>query len=987
EVLIDDLANYYGPDSWPGQITGTASDELSGVDKVWVAICYTQGGIVRCWDGDSWAAPAAGGVIWVEATYNNGTWSYNISEEAFERLDGTEFEVSVMASDEAANQAEGTGDSFTWDSVAPNLSVNPFAKQYYGFWSWPEIDSVTGTASDYISGIYMIALTFCYTENTTKYCWCGETLGWGDECSPAVFRPEYNENDGTWSMNVDAGIFYNKVLDGKQINAIAVAIDNAKNESEEAIKSFIWDETAPEVTIDEFDAIYGPGIWPDWITGTASDELSDINFVTLQICYTNGSTYCWNGFDWVESEITVYPTYNAESDTWIYDINHDAFENLNGIQINVIANAVDNASNFLSEPTSDSFIWDGEGPESSVHNLNEYYGPENWPGTITGSVTDELSEVGEVRVAICYEDEEEDVWCWDGYNWETPTEDVIWIEATYNNGTWSYNISEEAFTGLDGHQIVVRVKASDSVGNEEEGNGASFVWDETGPVVTIDDLEDYYGPNSWPGQITGTASDGDNGSGVGLLVLTLCYAENETKYCWKGDTWAEGEPAPLHPDYDEENEEWSLDVIANFFGGLGGKRIDVSVVGVDIVGNESDPAEASFTWDETAPTVDINPIESTWTGEPIGVDIIASDEENGSGVYAFYYVMVEKEDECPAVGSDDYTEVKAISGRLTIHQDGEWMICAYAKDNAGNVPEQPTSTGPYQYDAGAPVLEEEGSMYSHADKVLALLFDDELTALADEPIIYVSYDPEIEGFAIDEGDICSIDEEKNNFVVCILSTVHRDLIQSWYLEGHRELYIFVGAETVEDKAGNPNPDTTTTITGEAWIPQGQGEIVLEQGWNFISVPLPLANDSTEEVLGLEEGDAVYYYFNGSWTQPEKIEPLKGYLVYKATPSTRELTYDYDCSIQQVPPTVTVVGNKWNMIGPPKGGGESGEIPIDDFLKPELYNYVSDRIFTYSNVLGSYILVTENVNVGTGYWVFFRSTATIPGTPCYTEELI
>ncbi|MCX8190427.1 MAG: hypothetical protein N3F05_04350 [Candidatus Diapherotrites archaeon] len=511
----------------------------------------------------------------------------------------------------------------------------------------------------------------------------------------------------------------------------------------------------------------------------------------------------------------------------------------------------------------------GDGPICGFTNLTKsFYGPISWPDEITGTASYGNSGVDEVRIAICYDTDS----CWDGDSWE---EGVSWVSANYEGGTWSYSIEHEIFENayLNGEQINVRVKAIVD-GNGNICNQYSFTWDQEGPSVEINWLNVYYGPLSWPGEITGTASD--ELSDVNFVIVTLCYTAGETQYCWNGSEWSEGDPTRFCPEYDEENETWVLgDMGANTFDGLDGVQIDVKVFAVDKAGNESEWAEYSFTWDETAPK-----------------------------------------------------------------------------------------------------LMEEGSIYRHGYKELILIFDDKIMDIVDETKILVSYDPQVEGFAIDEGDICF---SGYDYIVCYLSIVHRDLIQSWYNEGHRTLYIFVGAGAVQDKAGNLNEDTNTTID-VYWIPKAQGSLNLAQGWNFISIPFKLANNSSQEVLGLEEGDAIYHYYNGTWTQPTALEPLKGYLVYKATPGTRETIYDYSCGIQEVPPSVTVAGNKWNMIGP----DTHKWVYIDKFLETSKYNYIGDKIFTYSNILGTYIKETYIMTSGTGYWVFFRATAVVPGSPCYDE---
>ncbi len=98
-----------------------------------------------------------------------------------------------------------------------------------------------------------------------------------------------------------------------------------------------------------------------------------------------------------------------------------------------------------------------------------------------------------------------------------------------------------------------------------------------------------------------------------------------------------------------------------------------------------------------------------------------------------------------------------------------------------------------------------------------------------------------------------------------------------------------------------------------------GSIDLVQGWNFMSVPRRLADDSNTAAIftGLESAGHSIWTYNkkeGGWndlTAEDKILPLEGYWVYSSSPSTVKLQFSDDPL--QVPPVKDMTAG-WNMFG-------------------------------------------------------------------------
>lgn len=100
----------FGPNTWPGSISGTANDTLSSVTSVSLEIRRPDG---QYWNGAGWQA----GVFDTLSAIGTISWNYGIGSANFVQ-EGT-YTVTSKATDATGNvEATGVG-TFTWDATAP----------------------------------------------------------------------------------------------------------------------------------------------------------------------------------------------------------------------------------------------------------------------------------------------------------------------------------------------------------------------------------------------------------------------------------------------------------------------------------------------------------------------------------------------------------------------------------------------------------------------------------------------------------------------------------------------------------------------------------------------------------------------------------------------------------------------------------------------------------------------------------------------------
>ena len=127
-----------------------------------------------------------------------------------------------------------------------------------------------------------------------------------------------------------------------------------------------------------------------------------------------------------------------------------------------------------------------------------------------------------------------------------------------------------------------------------------------------------------------------------------------------------------------------------------------SIAGVDKLGNIGAWNSVDIISDSVNPTVSFNPNSHSWTNSNIQVTISASD--SGSGINKLYYKTINHNQNCPSVGDSSYNSISGNSKSITISSNGQWKICAYAKDNSGNVPSSASQSGIYKLDKTNPTI-------------------------------------------------------------------------------------------------------------------------------------------------------------------------------------------------------------------------------------------------------------------------------------------
>jgi len=229
------------------------------------------------------------------------------------------------------------------------------------------------------------------------------------------------------------------------------------------------------------------------------------------------------------------------------------------------------------------------------------------PDVTLDDIDEEVNEIPDVRgnatdngtVAMVYwqlydEDAEE---YWDGSDWVETTE---WLEAEADDGTFDEDEEEweadsadlpETADMTDGATYTVSARGEDNDGKTGESDTDEFIWDESEPNTTIDDIDDEVSDLD---EITGTATD----PAPTLKTVMIAIEDKDNDKFWDGDdwdsdeTWVEAEAED--GDFDEEDEDWVYDDVPDWDDG----DYEIQAKAIDLAGNEDpSPAEESFTFE------------------------------------------------------------------------------------------------------------------------------------------------------------------------------------------------------------------------------------------------------------------------------------------------------------------------------------------------------------------------------------------------------
>ncbi|RLI68130.1 hypothetical protein DRO91_09425, partial [Candidatus Heimdallarchaeota archaeon] len=313
-------------------ITGTASDQESGVQAVNITICNQT--TDEYWTGAAWQASS----INLTAT-GTTSWYYNTLPPTW--TNGTYYYINATATDNAENTGSTDSNIMKMDTDDLASSVTAIAT----YWQTSSSLSIEFTASDAGSGLASVALYYRYSADNSTW---GSYVTFGS--------PDTTPWDPTpWSFTFSNGSGYYQFY--------TRATDNASNIEAAPAENDTWcayDPTAPTTSVD--------AITPYWrtasttITATASDTgVSGLASVTLYYRYSSDNS-TWG--TWMTNVTDSSAPYS-----WSF-----TFSNGSGYY-QFYTRGTDNASNVEDAPGSADAIcgYDTVAPTSSVDTITPYW--------------------------------------------------------------------------------------------------------------------------------------------------------------------------------------------------------------------------------------------------------------------------------------------------------------------------------------------------------------------------------------------------------------------------------------------------------------------------------------------------------------------------------------------------------------------------------------------------------------------------------------
>ena len=219
-------------------VDGTATDSPPGqVEKVQVSIKNTTDSTY--WDGGSWIASPSD--VWLEAV-GSTSWSY-----ALPPLPDANYTVKARSIDMAGNVSSANADSFRVDITPPMVTINDIPEFV------KTLPTIHGTASDPSPGLLEKVQILLNNSSDNTY-WDGSS--W--------------KSSETW-LKANGALNWSYTLPSLATGHYTVkakASDKAGNEGATLADSFILDNTAPTISMDDIPA-YVDDL--PHITGTAFD--------------------------------------------------------------------------------------------------------------------------------------------------------------------------------------------------------------------------------------------------------------------------------------------------------------------------------------------------------------------------------------------------------------------------------------------------------------------------------------------------------------------------------------------------------------------------------------------------------------------------------------------------------------------------------------------------------------------------------------------
>ncbi|MGH7442773.1 MAG: hypothetical protein ACREKE_08895, partial [bacterium] len=365
-----------------GTVSGTASDDYSGVSSLAVEIGYTQAGVTKYWTGtvnlpnDTFQTGATnlnGSYVGGSGPgFSSGTWSYvdaGLTPPAL--VSGTTYFIQVAGTDNAGNAAAFSSATFLFDSQASSPVITAPSYFYYG--PSNALASISGTAQaqplgNPLAQLSQVQVRLEDTNNITYWTgssWTATANTWDTAVGTA-----------SWSVS---GSSVPAWQNATQYEINARDIDQADNTSSYSTATFVWDSSGPPVQLQAPDQAYEPAPL-SILSGTAFDSGSGVYFSGLSAIgvsikniglgeYWNGTTFSGNLseiFLPVSSAFTqgTRNSQGAQSVNWSLTGSTPTWVSGTSYRVNV--QAQDAAGNPNVNLSSFTFIYDANIPQVGV---------------------------------------------------------------------------------------------------------------------------------------------------------------------------------------------------------------------------------------------------------------------------------------------------------------------------------------------------------------------------------------------------------------------------------------------------------------------------------------------------------------------------------------------------------------------------------------------------------------------------------------------
>lgn len=566
-------------------ISGYATDELSGIEMVYIAIYNSTDGTGWIWSSPngSWVS-GSGGFYYTHLNTSSGalnvTWWY-VESWIPTWADGKVYKVKCKVYDLAGN-VNYTEVNFTYDTKEPQSFIKgeTVAPPY---WHNASI-TISVTAQDYgthASGVSNVTLWYRYRPDNSS--------SWGNW---TYFEKNESGTDHIWNFTFDFPSgeghyqFYS-VANDTAGNTETVDVANMTN-----IAECGYDRTSPNVTIifPENGNFYNTRILI--INGTASDELSGIKDVS--ICIYNFSSLVPDGLDggdggggeiwwwnftagkWDNSTPIYY--YIAEySDGYWYLDNETAPSWptwVTGTLYLVDTWVDDNAGNSNRSYVYSIFGYDTTPPTSWIEAIEGDYWHGNETIAIIANANDtelyewEMNDYLNLSLYYRYRANNESDWSeWILYGYGEPSESWV-FEFTPKKGDGFYQF----------YTIAIDLAGNVENKTDPDPNGSIGV-DTTAPEITLIKPTEgsFYADID---NITGTATDATSGVDT-VYVAIYSYYYGLWWNVTTGD-WSDEEPYLIQATI--ENNSWYLN--QNLPDWENAQKYMVLVLAIDVAGNE-----------------------------------------------------------------------------------------------------------------------------------------------------------------------------------------------------------------------------------------------------------------------------------------------------------------------------------------------------------------------------------------------------------------